>query len=448
MSKYMVQEAVKNIHLSKEQKAEMIKELQEFVDENGKDVKRKKKKPVISSPLRAAAVVLVIMIAGAAAALPVKAVVESIIKERFQDVTKEEAIETAEEMDASTAAADSFSRQYTDRETERMAELSRAYMQGTFPNEEIYQVSSRTEAGDAAFYVIVPENYFQLPDHELSDEQLLQIIDYNHKLDYSLQVRYEEEFAREAAAREAENKRRMEEVMAGGGISETEATQIAARYLTDIYGVSPEGMELNCYLDNLEDWFLYLSPPVYIITYSIRSHAYYYFLIDAYDGGLTSTDVSKAEDERKEEITDMELLIDARYETAQDFLQTIIKTDGQYMKVECNYTVIDNIPYSEAWRDKEAEREKEKGNEEAAAALLTEEFEDIRYLAANILRYYFIKKDGTADIVTVHAIDDNIIAYEYVDFEKFIENRTINREFDERYGAAAGVDYRSQVITD
>ena len=83
-------------------------------------------------------------------------------------------------------AADSYSRPLTDGEKNRLEELRQAYLEeGYFPQKELAMLDSpeKYEKG-VAFYAA--RSTFFLPEEEMTEEELLELIDFREKRDYSL----------------------------------------------------------------------------------------------------------------------------------------------------------------------------------------------------------------------------------------------------------------------
>ena len=83
-------------------------------------------------------------------------------------------------------AADSYSRPLTDGEKNRLEELRQAYLEeGYFPKKELVMLDSPEKyKKGVAFYAA--RSIFFLPEEEMTDEELLQLIDFREKRDYSL----------------------------------------------------------------------------------------------------------------------------------------------------------------------------------------------------------------------------------------------------------------------
>jgi len=136
------------------------------------------------SKVAAAAAVFLVCFAGS---ITVYAAVNAY-QARLDAMDDEEITEHYDFAQIGTAEADSWSRPLTKSERARMNELRGVFEQGErFPEGEI---GTTGEAGD--FYYEAETRTFHLPEEELTDEQLLEILDLWAKLDYSLQKRNEE----------------------------------------------------------------------------------------------------------------------------------------------------------------------------------------------------------------------------------------------------------------
>lgn len=116
----------------------------------------------------------------------------SIVGDRMKEMDKEETQRYVDTLQNLHINADLYSRELTARESERIKKLNVAYDSGTFPESElpIFETVSQAEGTD---YCYIEENgTFMLPETELTDEELLQMIDFWTKRDYSLQVHSEE----------------------------------------------------------------------------------------------------------------------------------------------------------------------------------------------------------------------------------------------------------------
>lgn len=268
-----LQDAVNTIQIKEEMQKEII--------QNVKNRTRKKK---YYFPNVAAAVVL-IAILSAALSIPVRAFVNSFIQERMEKVPEEELTEIVDELSTQGANIDSFSREFTEEEKRKMAELLPKYTEGTFPEGELVRAESVEEAAGLGFCFLVPGSIFYLPDRELTDEELLQVIDFYVKRDYAVTKRYEEEFADELAQQKENEEQKIEEIVESGGITEEEAVEIAQEWLIKIYGITGKGLENNHYYT--DDVHVADKTEIYHVNWTdFPNRLYYYFYIDAQDGSL------------------------------------------------------------------------------------------------------------------------------------------------------------------
>lgn len=281
----------------------------------------------------AAAIVIVVM---GAAVFPVRAFVNSLVRERMERMTEEEINAAAQNVEDQVTEGDSYSRDYTEREKERYHDLYQQYKSGLFPEREIPKVSTEEEAGQHEFCYLTTAAHFYLPERELTDEELLEIIDFILKREYAFSQHYEEEYAEETAQEKEKEKEEITANIEDGGITQEQAIETATTLLSDLYGITGEGMERNHWYDNGEE---VLSPdgdgilrsavePFYCVNWSdIIAHQYYYFYISGKDGRLTyashsSSDIARAEGVAIEEAEDKIAALDGQ---ASAFIQEKIK---------------------------------------------------------------------------------------------------------------------------
>ena len=250
---------------------------------SGKIMQNRKKSRIMKNLAAAALVVAVIGVA----AVPVRALVNSLVKERMEEMPQEEKETYVETLKEQEVEADGYTRAYTESEKERYQELASQYQAGTFPREAVTQVDSEEEAASYEFCFLKPTSTFCLPDRELTDEELLQIIDFITKRDYAFEEDYAREHAEEIAAQVEQEKAEIARNVESGGITEQQAIEIATRKLYEIFGVTEDGFERNSYYDE-PDEMRGLREAVYCVNWSnIITHQYYYFYIDAQDGQMT-----------------------------------------------------------------------------------------------------------------------------------------------------------------
>lgn len=89
---------------------------------------------------------------------------------------------------SSVMGADSYSRNLTEAERERLSLLNNQYLsEGRFPESEITQFENEANVTDCCFYFVGSESKFYLPERKMTDEELLELIDFYYKRDFSVQ---------------------------------------------------------------------------------------------------------------------------------------------------------------------------------------------------------------------------------------------------------------------
>ncbi len=273
------------------QEKQKIQKIQK--NKNGKTVRSAKKqtgrREKAGSGWKYLAAAAVLLLVVGAAAVPVRAFVNSLVRERMEEMPQEEKSAYVETVEEAAVAADGFSRAYTEQEKARYQELAQKYQEGVFPESALPQVKSEEEAAGYEFCYLVPAATFCLPERELTDEELLEIIDFTVKRDYAYTEAYEQEHAEEIEAEELKEQEAIAGNVESGGITEQQAIEIAREKLADIFGMTGDGYEQNSYYNEPEEG----RRADYCVNWTnIISHKYYYFNIDARDGHLISATYS------------------------------------------------------------------------------------------------------------------------------------------------------------
>lgn len=112
-------------------------------------------------------------------------------KQRMQDMTRED-MEAYYNL-AMYQETSEMSRPYTEEERDRYDALKRQYERdGRFPEAPITRLQDASDYAGEGVALVTSTAMLCLPDAALSDEDLLQIIDYHHKVAYSIQKVNEE----------------------------------------------------------------------------------------------------------------------------------------------------------------------------------------------------------------------------------------------------------------
>ena len=340
--------AVNSIEIDEAMQDEILQNvLERTKEDNASPEQRKVNRKKISRFPRAAAAAAGVLLAVGIVGIPVRALVSSLVQERMEEIPAEEHQQMVEMMDSQEVGADSYIREYTQEERDRMSELYTQYQQGVFPEGELPQVDSVEEAEKLELCYLTTTSSFYLPDRELTDEELLQLIDFEVKRNYALKKRYEEEYADEIAAKEQAEKEQIAQIVDEGGITEEEAVVEAQKWLEKIYGITGEGLELNHYLDEYSGAYSG-QKNMYMVNWSQQSRNYYYFYISSTDGSLVEAYYSGEAigDARHVDITpdEMREKLPGLQDIAVSFMADKLGVDvTTYAESYVNYYVYDGV---------------------------------------------------------------------------------------------------------
>lgn len=126
----------------------------------------------------------------------------SAVDERLQNMSEEEKNDYME-MNILGADAEIYTRDFTDTEVERILVLQEEYKKGRFPAETIAIVETVADVGDDELAVVKEDGKVHLPKDEMTDEELLQLIDYDEKTRYTMDI-VSEEYTTEASTTETD----------------------------------------------------------------------------------------------------------------------------------------------------------------------------------------------------------------------------------------------------
>ena len=173
--------------------------------------------------------------------------------QRMNSLNEEEMLTYNSEVPNTDKEADSFSRQLSKLERDKMLEFREEYeTEGRFPTKEILKVQKKSEVVHGELCFCVENSTFYLPKQELTDDELLQIIDFMEKRDYSVRKKNS---VSELPSSENEK------------VSEDEAVEFAKKILADVYNLdityADEEIEFettqNSKGEKLSSYFVYLK---------------------------------------------------------------------------------------------------------------------------------------------------------------------------------------------
>lgn len=156
---------------------ELNERLEEIFSEI-RETKRKKRMSVRAAVLLAAVLVMTFSITATAAV--------SLVRQRMETLNKEKLEEYFLDNLTSFAGVDCRNRDYSDAEEKRLEELSKAYKEGMFPEGALTLIENGSDYKGKGVAFLPKGSTFFLPERELTDEELLQIIDFYAQRDYSI----------------------------------------------------------------------------------------------------------------------------------------------------------------------------------------------------------------------------------------------------------------------
>ena len=278
MNEQDIRETMEQIRLPEQVKEEMTMHIQERLESKAGKAKKRGKR---------AAAVAVAALAVCMLGIPAQAMVRSLVEARMERIPKEEIQAVSDMVQSQDAEADTFSRPYSEKERARMRELRQAYENGTFPEREIVQMENAKEAAAGTLCYDQTTGMFYLPDRQLTDEELLEIIDFQTRTDYALTQNDAAKEAREAFAQE--QAQLAKQVEAVGGISEEEAVKIAESRMKAALGAEAEGKDdVDVLLvDTSETDRAYETDMIYVVSFeNVNDRSTYTCEIDAANGSV------------------------------------------------------------------------------------------------------------------------------------------------------------------
>lgn len=250
--------------------------------------------------------------------------IPDLIVEKNQDETKVEDIITMTEEEEkifddivllqqkSTLLIALENREISETESNRMMELRKKFRTGTIKVEKTLPIGENYEK---PYYNPENEKYYY-PETEMTDKELLQIIDFNYKRDMAFSKFYN------AYIQKVMNKSDIK-------ISEEEAIEAAKNAVERIYKVELDNMKVNCTFDedeynNESSWRLIFQPKnMEILKEQEKLYWMYFVKVDIHSGKVEYVDSyysNQAEETKKSAKADLNN-IDEHKDIAEDVLK-------------------------------------------------------------------------------------------------------------------------------
>lgn len=219
------------------------------------------------------------------------AVQYEISEEPRVNLDEQDAADTAKIQDSAQekgAETGSIMRSYSDQEKERMAELQQSYQNETiYPENLILEVESAEAVTEGTLCYIKSTGEYYLPERELTDEELLEIIDCNFRIALNTnrptQDQIDEENLAERVVLEGK-------VQAADGISEEKAIEIAKQAMEADIGNRGEKLKLR--IDESYGWSTSLDDITDWDEYKDRGEIAYFVQFDNGEDGMNLEDMT------------------------------------------------------------------------------------------------------------------------------------------------------------
>lgn len=253
---------------------------------------------------------------------PIMARVISTALERMEEMDRRE-IKSLNDMiqeQPLEIEADSFSRELTEEEQSRKKVLLEEYTyKARFPEYEVSIAKGEPSRLVDEVCYDMQNSKFYLPNRALTDEELLQIIDFNHKRDYSLQVMNKVE-KQEVSIKDVNNMEFMEK---------------AEYILENIYGIDAISLERTVEWYNEDE-------DAYEITFTEGNTSFYIRM------EKETLKVEKVSADLKEDLDSYQIITKeiaenetALFEKSKEIIENVLGVDQQIKSEWCNYYIGD-----------------------------------------------------------------------------------------------------------
>lgn len=255
-------------------------------------------------------------------AVPVIGRMTSNVLVRMQEMDRKEVedLNTMIQEQPPTVEADSFSRMLTEEEQSRKEVLLEEYTyKARFPQNEVSIMQEELPQPLDKIYYDMKNSKFYLPNRQLTDEELLQIIDFNHKRDYSLQV---------------VNKVEKPEVNMID-INNMEIEEKAEYIIENIYDVDAKSLERTV------EWYNE-DKDAYEITF-VQGNREFYICMGKETLNVENVSVNSRKDFNSYQVVTKDIAENATslFDKSKDIIENVFGIEQQIKSAWCNYYIGD-----------------------------------------------------------------------------------------------------------
>ncbi len=320
---------------------------------------------------RAAAIFIIFLLVGSAG---VYATISGRNRnlENLSDTQKQQFLDDASE---ANTERDSYSRELSDTEEERLEELKIAYnIEGKSPQKSLSLVAYGNQVTENKLCFVTSESKFYFPEREMTDEELLEIIDFYYKRDYSIRALGEKN------------------VQSRTTVPEDHIVQLAEKYVKSIYDIDLSGSRYT--LDKIEDSEI----TVYLV-------------------GISTKDAERYE---------------VTFQPDSDMFDSVTKVNSDNFVDDIQ---VDRQLYREKLTDTKDIIEKFADLRQIAGSSINYVYKDDGILKNGIITYAFEMSDGSGYFLYYSCAHDEIYSMVYMkDMNSYYEVLENNRKVEERLG--------------
>lgn len=247
--------------------------------------------------------------------------------QRMEQITDGEKEQFISDVNESQASADSYSRPLTDVEKSRLDELKEEYeSKGVYPEESILEIKDSSQIDLSRICFEPDTSTFYLPERELTDEEMLELIDFYNIRDNVL----------------SEQKTEAVYDMTGvDEIPEEEAKSIAKGLLQKLYGADTDNMKIEVDYQQGTDGEESFSTD-YLYFTDEETGEQYEVSVDLQSAKAGSVAKIAAESPYEDNLKPDEALYKSQYETADKMASAFLGNTKEWKDSKTTYLVSDD----------------------------------------------------------------------------------------------------------
>lgn len=272
--------------------------------------------------------------------VPVKAAVDCV-QERMMQMTDAEKKEIYEEVQNSVGEeAIVYSRDFTEEENERYHDLLKQYEDsGKIPSSELKKIDGISDKEVEHLLYDSKNRILYLPARKLSDEELLEIIDYYHKADYALQE------SSQTKEYKTEQKSNEDVQPLSGEMTEEKAIEKGKKFIHLAFQINPDDTKISVeYIPGDNDYV----ENAYGVDFGTSQGEHYMVTMNAATENLQ--DITFYENEEMDVVNSYyeqsasfdRNVVREKYEIAKQKFVEIFGLDKKFVKTTCEYQITED----------------------------------------------------------------------------------------------------------